>query len=486
MKDLAVYPMAAHPPASSEMPWNQFSIYDESDTVFFEEMDTGLSDLVFPTPLATSLGPAKSEVTSAPPHRNPSPVLDECRRRLVSSCTGPFATSGGLISYASEDVLGFRQTADFGQGPMGCTRQIMTTPHTMLTRKMNSVNTIAHVSTMNEMLKPHTSFQGCSSHLANYKKDTKHHGEMASALQLVAGKTRPRSQHRGLSTVRKTRQPSARHAHMLSSGCRRARAAALAVADDARGKRLALEREALSLIPSSDITTRRCMHPGCARRSCSGFILGVKDGDAGGTCYERDKSPMRPLNQAEDGTKMPRCRHLGCKLQPQYGDIGLDRKKTCCHNHSLPGMKDLRGGPKCQGADGCCAKRPSYGIRGVTRPTRCGAHKEPGMEDLISARCNFPCCGIVASYGVQAPGSDVIRRTCCKAHHTPEMTCGTRGPVCMAPAGCETRPSYGWPDKIDGEHPARPERCKKHSLFQMVYMGSAARAKKKRVLETAK
>jgi hypothetical protein len=76
----------------------------------------------------------------------------------------------------------------------------------------------------------------------------------------------------------------------------------------------------------------------------------------------------------------------------------------------------------------------------------------------------------------------VIRRTRCKAHRTPEMTCGTKGPGCMVPGGCETRPSYGWPDKFDGEHPPRPERCKKHSLPGMEYMGSAARARKKRLL----
>jgi hypothetical protein len=52
----------------------------------------------------------------------------------------------------------------------------------------------------------------------------------------------------------------------------------------------------------------------------------------------------------------------------------------------------------------------------------------------------------------------------------------------MVPGGCETRPSYGWPDKFDGEHPPRPERCKKHSLPGMEYMGSAARARKKRLL----
>lgn len=66
------------------------------------------------------------------------------------------------------------------------------------------------------------------------------------------------------------------------------------------------------------------------------------------------------------------------------------------------------------------------------------------------------------------------------------MTCGTKGPACAAPGGCETRPSYGWPDKFDGEHPPRPERCKKHSLLGMEYMGSAARAKKRRAIETTK
>jgi hypothetical protein len=48
-------------------------------------------------------------------------------------------------------------------------------------------------------------------------------------------------------------------------------------------------------------------------------------------------------------------------------------------------MKDLRGA-MCHGADGSCTKRPSYGFRGDPRPTRCGSHKEVGMEDLISAR----------------------------------------------------------------------------------------------------
>ncbi|GAQ84277.1 hypothetical protein KFL_001830050 [Klebsormidium nitens] len=519
------------PPTPSEMAWNLSSVFDDSDPVSFKDIAAGLGDLVFPAPsVATSLGPANSEVTSSPLMTLP-PVVDECMGPFTSAYPAPLAASGGL-SYASEDVLGFRQTASFAKGPMGCTRQILTVPHTRPTwNSMTSVNPTppiysTAVSDMTEMLKPHACFRGLNNPFASHHDDASAYGETVPGLQLVTGQTGQGYQHPGVTTVRRTRQPSARSPRNVSSGCSPAATAALEAAADARGrgdKRVTPKREALSPTPSVGGATRRCMSPGCTRRPSYGFIPGAKDGDKGGArwcrahaadgmedlrnlkcshvgrggvpCraqpsygYEGDKRPTRCRAHAEDGmenVRMPRCRHPGCKRQPLYGEPGLDKKPTRCRNHALSGMKDLRGA-MCRGDDGSCTKRPSCGFRGDPRPTRCGSHKEPGMEDLISARCNFADCRTVASYGVQAPGSHVIRRTRCKAHRTPEMTCGTKGPACMAPGGCETRPSYGWPDKFDGEHPPRPERCKKHSLQGMEYMGSAARAKKKRALETAK
>ncbi|GAQ90334.1 hypothetical protein KFL_006280090 [Klebsormidium nitens] len=264
--------------------------------------------------------------------------------------------------------------------------------------------------------------------------------------------------------------------------------------------------------------THRCRSPGCIRWTSYGFITkkvgarwchahatdGMEDlrilkcssvARGGGPCraqpshgFEGDKRPMRCRKHAEDGmenVRMPGCQHQGCKRQPLYREPGLDKKPTRCRNHALPSMKDL-GGAMCWGGDGSCTKRPSYGFRKNTRPMRCGSHKELGMEDLISTRCNFQGCRTIASYGVRAPNSHVIRRMRCKAHCTLEMTCGTKGPACTAPGGCQTRPSYGLPDKFDGEHHPFPKRCKKHSLQGMEYTRLAARAKKKRALEMAK
>ena len=39
-----------------------------------------------------------------------------------------------------------------------------------------------------------------------------------------------------------------------------------------------------------------------------------------------------------------------------------------------------------------CAKRPSYGVAGSTKPEFCFDHKEGGMVDVINKRCDHDGC----------------------------------------------------------------------------------------------
>ena len=111
----------------------------------------------------------------------------------------------------------------------------------------------------------------------------------------------------------------------------------------------------------------------------------------------------------------------------------------------------------CDQPPGDCLKHPSYGHPGNPKgASRCSAHKEDGMVDLVTKRCNFPGgCDTMPSYGL--PGTRAIR---CQAHKEPGML-NVNERLCNFPGGCAKQTSFGLP----GE---RTTRCLTHKEPGMV------------------
>ena len=88
---------------------------------------------------------------------------------------------------------------------------------------------------------------------------------------------------------------------------------------------------------------------------------------------------------------------------------------------------------------GGCTSRPSYGPPDGSA-TRCSAHKEPGMANVLAKHCTHPGgCATIPGFG--PPGSLPIR---CSEHREPGMinVCGKH---CDYPGGCSKVPSFGPP-----------------------------------------
>ena len=98
---------------------------------------------------------------------------------------------------------------------------------------------------------------------------------------------------------------------------------------------------------------------------------------------------------------------------PSFGLFGTNRG-TWCSTHKEPGMEDVTS-RRCDHPDGC-KRRPSFGQPGSKSGTRCFAHREPGMVDVVHRRCDHPDgCMTLPSFG--QPGSKTVTR--CSTHKEP-------------------------------------------------------------------
>jgi hypothetical protein len=212
------------------MPWGLSGVFDDTDSISFKDIAAGLSDLNFPATSA-SLGPASSEVTS--------PLLTSTAfataPATVAESTGPFPSdyeapipppSRAPFTSSAEVVPLFQQTGGFP---------------TAVTSGMTAVNAGAKwsaagpvspsppvYSTAVVFSPPHHEFSRQAGHFAPPQED-------ASAL-VPDGQDGQPFQHPGVATVRKARQQSARSRN-VGSGCSPVAAAALEVAEEARGRK---------------------------------------------------------------------------------------------------------------------------------------------------------------------------------------------------------------------------------------------------------
>jgi hypothetical protein len=101
-----------------------------------------------------------------------------------------------------------------------------------------------------------------------------------------------------------------------------------------------------------------------------------------------------------------------------------------------------------------CTTHVTYGYPGQ-RGTRCAAHQEPGMIDVVSRKCQ---CGKYPSYGF--PDGVTI---CCKDCKLDGMIVKKKARPCEV---CEKQSSFGFPNesRIGG----KPVRCTEHKIEGML------------------
>lgn len=207
------------------MPWGLSGVFDDTDSISFKDIAAGLSDLNFPATSA-SLGPASSEVTS--------PLLTSTAfttaPATVAESTGPFPSdyeapippsSRAPFTSSAEVVPLFQQTGGFPAA---------------VTSGMTAVNAGAKWSPRPPPVYSTAVVFSPPQH--DFSRQAGHFGppqEEASGLVPDGHDGQP-FQHPGVATVRRARQQSARSRN-VGSGCSPVAAAALEVAEEARGRK---------------------------------------------------------------------------------------------------------------------------------------------------------------------------------------------------------------------------------------------------------
>ena len=168
-----------------------------------------------------------------------------------------------------------------------------------------------------------------------------------------------------------------------------------------------------------------------------------------------DAAPIQSLQpRSKKRKRLTSCEHSGCTiLNPVFGVEG--GKARFCGTHKEAGMVDVKS-KRCE-HDGCTSQ-PVFGVEGG-KACFCGAHKEAGMVDVRHKRCEHDGCTSQPSYGV--PGftatlcakhkeiprfsSDGVTRLCIIRH--PKVKCGH--------PGCKEAATHGI---------RQPQRCEAHRL----------------------
>ena len=130
------------------------------------------------------------------------------------------------------------------------------------------------------------------------------------------------------------------------------------------------------------------------------------------------------------------CKIEGCPKIPSFAKPGF--KASRCAAHAQEGMVNVLD-KRCDALG--CTTRPSFGPVVGVRPTKCATHAPPHWRDVKSRKCDSPApnlCEKVPSFGF--PGAGARR---CVAHAEQGMV-NMMNARCEA-EGCDKRPSFGPP-----------------------------------------
>lgn len=150
---------------------------------------------------------------------------------------------------------------------------------------------------------------------------------------------------------------------------------------------------------SVNVKCRNCMAPGCNRRAiyASAGRLAV---------FCRDHKPEDSCN-----VDSKRCRTENCHKQAVFGPRA--GKPLHCGVHKVEGSDYNLKTRRCEYGEGCEA----FAVWAYSsRPRFCSIHKEEGMRDVVSRRCQAELCTKIASFGY--PND---KRVSCVAHKLPGM-----------------------------------------------------------------
>ena len=101
-----------------------------------------------------------------------------------------------------------------------------------------------------------------------------------------------------------------------------------------------------------------------------------------------------------------------------------------------------------------CNDKPSYNLKGETKPLYCSKHKKDGMIDIRSKRCIE--CDVIATFNIVGEKNGLY----CAKHKIDGMI-DVKNKACIY-EGCSTRPSYNFSEKKAGIY------CVKHKLSGMI------------------
>ena len=141
-----------------------------------------------------------------------------------------------------------------------------------------------------------------------------------------------------------------------------------------------------------------------------------------------------------------KCEEAGCASHPIQG-FKEDQFPRFCGKHRRRGCIRMTKRNQCS-RDGC-RKQPSFALPGM-KAARCRRHALDGEINVVSKRCRFGGCDLLASFGVDG------KRDWCKKHAPTGSTANvSASQICHAP-GCTTRASFGteW---------RKPKHCSQHA-----------------------
>ncbi len=189
-----------------------------------------------------------------------------------------------------------------------------------------------------------------------------------------------------------------------------------------------------------NVRSRMCIAPSCETQPS--FAL------------EGDNSPSwckkhAPLEAIDIISK--KCTYYGCKKKASYYFIG-DRSNITCASHRSIDSILLTSRTICNNDE--CSTTAHFGFKIDNIVLKCSKHKECGMIDLLTPRCEYPSCEVQPSFGVP---DELKKRWCVK--HKPSNAITVTNYKCTE---CYKTAHY----EIAGSYPTK---CATHRTKDMIF-----------------
>ena len=184
----------------------------------------------------------------------------------------------------------------------------------------------------------------------------------------------------------------------------------------------------------------KCQNPKCnIKKACFNYI-GLKPGIL---CFKHKEKNMVNIY-----SKI--CIEKNCDKIAYFNNDGY-KKPIYCKKHKTKEMRNTLSSEHCQ-FKGCKVVKAVFNFPDVKHCKLCSKHKEPGMIDVISKKCEFKNCYITPHFNYEG-----LSKKFCLLHKLENMVDVTHLKCLL----CSKRPTYNYIDEI-------PIFCFKHKLENMV------------------